>query len=114
MDPFVRGWVSLLLIIVASAVWITFYRRKIKVTNVLMASGISIVFTLLFSELFVGNTWYRNTYEGEMRVSGFGMMKVLFEPLNPGAVWLWSPEFWFQNVFVLFKIAFLSLTYLRK
>ena len=109
------GTVCLILIIAAVAAWIGIEHRKINWVNAVIASGISIVSTLLFAELMIGNTWYRNIgSSGEMQVSVFGMAKVLFEPLNPNAVWLWTPAWWPVNVFVIFIVSLVSLTYLRK
>ena len=115
MNPFIIGFVCLVLILVATALWLKFQYKLIKWQNVLIASIVSVVLVLITGELFIGNTWYRNVGEmGNKQVIFSGMLKVIFEPLNPNAIWLWSPEWWITNVFVIFDVVFLSLTYIPK
>lgn len=113
--PFINGFIFLVLILLATAAWLTFQYKLIKWQNVLIASIVSIITVLITGELYIGNTWYRNVGEmGEKQVIFSGMLKVIFEPLNPNAIWLWNPEWWITNVFVIFDIIFLSLTYIPK
>jgi len=115
MDPFVIGTIFLLLFIVGVSVWVYVEGHKIKWYTVLLATISGIIIELALNQVFVGNAWYRNTGpNGEMQVSIYGMMKILFEPLSPRAVWLWSPEFWYQNVFVIIIAILIPLTYIRR
>jgi hypothetical protein len=113
MDPFFTGTIVLILFVGSVVAWIMIEGKKIKWYNVLIATVSGIMFSLIYSELSVGNTWYRNTGpNGEMQVSLYGMLKVLFEPLNPRAVWLWSPEWWLNNLFIVTTIILIPLTYI--
>jgi len=113
MSPFTTGTFVLILFVGGIVTWVMLEKQKIKWYNVLIASISGIVFSLIYSEISVGNTWYRNTGpSGEMRVSLYGMLKVLFEPLNPNAVWLWSPEWWLNNLFVVITMILIPLTYI--
>jgi hypothetical protein len=115
MDPFVTGTIMLILFIGGVVTWVVLEKNKIKLHNILIASISGIVFSLIYSEISVGNSWYRNTGpNGEMQVSIYGIMKVLFEPLNYRAVWLWSPEWWLNNSFVVTTLFLIMLTYIRK
>ena len=113
MDPFVIGSIVLVLFIGGVVAWVVLEKEKIKWHNILIASVSGIVFSLIYSEISVGNTWYRNTGPNNgMQISLFGMLKVLFEPLNPRAVWLWSPEWWLNNLFVVTTMILIALTYI--
>ena len=115
MDRFILGGVFLVLFIIGISVWVYFEGRKIKWYTGLISTVSGIVLTLILNQILVGNAWYRNTGpNGEMQVSIFGMMKVLLEPLSPKAIWLWSPDFWSLNVFVITAAILISLTYIRR
>jgi hypothetical protein len=115
MDRFILGGIFLVLFIIGISVWVYFEGRKIKWYNGLIAIVSGIILELALNQIFVGNAWYRNTGpNGEMQVNFTGMMKILFEPLRPNAIWLWSPDFWYQNVFVIIAAILISLTYIRR
>jgi hypothetical protein len=114
MDPFVVGSITAVIVITGVAVWLNYEHKKIKwyvaVSSTLLAS----VITLLYAEFGPGggNMWWRITGDGSKKFSPGGVFTVLFSPLDPKAIWLWSPEWWIQNVFVLTALILIPMTYI--
>jgi hypothetical protein len=116
MDPFVVGWIFAAIIVIGVVVWISIEHKKIKwyvaVSSVLLGAIIS----LLFAEFApgMGNTWLRINDEGNKSFNMLGLFKILLEPLSPNAIWLWSPEWWLMNMYVLTFLFLIPLTYIVK
>ena len=115
MSPFVIGGICAVLIVTGVVAWVMVERKKIKWYVAVSSGLLATIITLLYAEYGPGggNMWYRNVgEEGEKQFIWTGVYKVLSEPLNPKAIWLWSPEFWLQNVFVLTPMILIPLTYI--
>ena len=114
MDPFVVGGVTAVLVIIGVAVWLRFEHKKIRWHVALSSTLIAAIITLGYAEFAPGggNMWWRITGDGTKKFSPGGVFTVLFSPLDPNAIWLWSPEWWIQNVFVLTALILVPSTYL--
>jgi hypothetical protein len=115
MDPFLLGGIFAVLIVAGVVAWVSIEHRKIKWYIALSSGLLATVITLLYAEFGPGggNLWFRNVGEqGEKQFIWTGVFKVLFEPLIPKAILLWSPEWWLSNVFVLFPLILIPMTYI--
>jgi hypothetical protein len=114
MSPFVLGWIIAIIFVIGVVTWITFEHKKIKwyvaVSSVLAAA----IVALLFAEFSpgMGNTWLRINDEGKKAFNARGAFTILLEPLTPNAIWLWTPQWWFMNVYVLTFLFLIPLTYI--
>jgi hypothetical protein len=114
MDPFVVGGVTAVLVVIAVAVWVKFEHRKIRWDVALSSTLLAAIIALSYGEFGPGggNMWWRLTSDGTKKFNLGSVFTVLFSPLDPKAIWLWSPEWWMQNVFVLTPLILISSTYL--
>jgi hypothetical protein len=115
MDPFIIGGICAFVIVAGVVAWISIEHKKIKWYIALSSGLLATAIALLYAELGPGggNMWYRNVGEqGQKQFIWTGVFKVLFEPLNPNAIWLWGPAWWLSNVFVLFPLILIPMTYI--
>ena len=116
MSPFIIGGICAFLIIAGVVVWVSIEHRKIKRNVVLFSGLLASIIVLLYGEFGPGggNMWWRLTADGEHKFNARGVYTLLFSPLDPNAIWLWSPEWWIQNVFVLTPIILILMTYISR
>ena len=114
MSPFIIGGICAFLIIAGVVAWVSIEHRKIKWYVALSSGLLASIIVLLYGEFGPGggNMWWRITGDGEKKFNAGGVYTLLFSPLDPNAIWLWSPEWWIQNVFVLTPMILIPMTYI--
>jgi hypothetical protein len=108
------------LFILSIVVWTVFNYSKVKINNIWISLLIAIPITLLLNEIVVKNSAWRTADQGGKSFRLGSIPVTLFAPLNIfgmtgfSRIYLWTPFYWTQNVYVIWWLIFLGLSYIRK